>query len=679
MEFQHVLPMDVDGATLFGLDLDILHSNVIDSDGLRQWADTLADTFAFLDKKLKNDAATTFRNAFFSELQAFCLLIATADGPLTDNMLAAVNHLVGDRVISSNDAERILDDIGNSVWLQEYPLTFMVLVRHASQGKDIVSAGEIYYFYHQVARFIYSIEHNDDFDENSVARGYITAYKKYVERVSVLGFELPPEDQRSIRDVCGEWTNLMRIERGQLTRDMIGTWEGVSGDVLSIGDFTRIALWGDGRGRMGVRRLEWVVSTLPDSNVQAAAIQVDGINAIIIMLPLGPDRVVATVYSDNELLDLKSAIYQRDLQNASPNSPTASRAVVRTAPKESTLVQPHATSSYTGTPQVKLPWQLIALSILVFGSVIHGIATKPAKTYERASGYYESGQYELAASAFEELGNYEDSDAMLQKALEGVAAKEAEENAGENPDAWEAAAQAYEKLDNEKGETEAQDCRNHAAYYKGKKLMADGKWKKAKKAFGKITVKNFEDVPSLINECDTHVTYEEAESLLADGSYYEAYVKFNSIEDSTVEGLPDLSERAQACIQDIPETGVMYTDPNYMSTAVPLTIKNEDVNTYYKIYDGETSTLVMAIFIRPSESIDVSLPSGEYRMNEAHGKHWFGEKDMFGDEGGYYHCLFSGNELAELEWGYSYTISTSYGYPIGGSTINSEEIDKDSF
>ena len=114
---------------------------------------------------------------------------------------------------------------------------------------------------------------------------------------------------------------------------------------------------------------------------------------------------------------------------------------------------------------------------------------------------------------------------------------------------------------------------------------------------------------------------------------------------------------------------------NYLTTPLYGLINGAEVQNY----DGNTDTLAMTVCIQPGESASISLPAGSYRMNEAHGERWFGEEEMFGDDGNYYHCIFGGEDTADLEWGYSYEISTSYGYNFDGTGIRSEAIDRDSF
>lgn len=326
-------------------------------------------------------------------------------------------------------------------------------------------------------------------------------------------------------------------------------------------------------------------------------------------------------------------------------------------------------------PKRKAPWQIIVAAIAALALGACGGTSESTEAYEQAMQHYESGLYQQAADEFESLGDYESSEAMAQKSLLGVAAQEAEDGAEESPEAWEAAAEAYEQLGGTQGESGATKCRNYAAYYRAKNLMEKDKWRQAKKSLRTIKEEGFEDVAALIDECDAHIDYEQAEALFQWGDYYEAYVKFHALEGSGAEWLPDLSERVQACTQDFPDTGALYTNPSYQSSEVPLTIKNSSAYTYYKIYDDDT--LAMTVFIQSGDSAKVTLPIGTYVMKEAHGDQWFGEDDMFGDEGRYYRCTFGGEGTATLNSGYSYEISTAD--DSDGKGVGNEAIDRGEF
>ncbi|MBR3325750.1 MAG: hypothetical protein IKG22_00295 [Atopobiaceae bacterium] len=669
------IDLSIEGSTLFGLDLSTLHSESIDLSGLKQWVHTLANSLHYIDDGMEESPEVTFHDAFLFELQAYCLCVAAADEAVSPEVVEGVNSLIGAYDLDLHSAADALEDISTSGWMLRYPASFQTLVWYAAgDDKDILSAGEIYFFYRQVARYVYSIEHTDSFDEKSNARGYVDALRKYVERVSVIGFEPPSEGQSSIAAVCEEWNRLMKGEYDELVKMVCGTWIPVSGDALPFNTLSTIMLSDDMRGSMGMWLVNWSIVEMPGGGQLIPLISIPEKDIRILMLPLSSGQMVGTVYAANSPMHLKTAVFQSDKLGNKSQSSAPAGSTGRSVPENRRTA---STSKSSSSPKKGRLWKAIAVIVAVLVAVLIYTSMSPANKYERAMDYYNLGEYQKAADVFENLGDYEDSEAMMQKALLGVAAKQAETDAGEDPNAWKAAAKAYEKLGDSHGQYEAQTCRDYAAYYKGKKKMAKKRWKGAKSSFKAITDNHFKDVEELIDVCDTHIAYAAAKELFAAGDYYEAYAKFNALKEDSAVDLPDLSERAQACIQESPNTGPTYTNPGYASSSVPLTIHNLGGDSFYKIYDGDI--LVMSLFIQPGDTSTVSLPVGTYRMNEAHGEHWFGDKGMFGDKGQYYRCVFGAEDTFTLDWGYSYEISVSDIRDLRGTGIQTESIDKDTF
>lgn len=324
-------------------------------------------------------------------------------------------------------------------------------------------------------------------------------------------------------------------------------------------------------------------------------------------------------------------------------------------------------------------WVIIVgiLAVLAIAGAVayHVVETKRAEAlaqaYAEAQELYAGGSYQAAADAFAELGDYEDAASMVEAAKLWVAAQAAEAQAGEDPAAWDAAAQAYDLIHEGAAQEAAKNCRDNSTYFTAASLMSLGSWNEASEALAPLAESGFKDAADLQLECDTHITADKAEALLAEGSNYEAYKLFTSLVGRSYEGLPDFAERAEACVVDFPGNGVVYSNPDYSSTAVPLTINEGGSYSYYKIYMGDD--LVRTVFISPNGAATVNLPAGTYRMNEAHGELWFGEDDMFGDDGSYYRCSFGGEETFELRSGYSYEISSSgEGTGIGNSPTDRE-------
>lgn len=368
-----------------------------------------------------------------------------------------------------------------------------------------------------------------------------------------------------------------------------------------------------------------------------------------------------------------------------PVDPTAAQAAPE--PVDPTAVQaapepaevPPAPEAVPAAPAPKKakPWML-AIGILAAIGIIAGIAfaifeSKRAEAYEQAMAYYNAGQYTEAAEAFEELGDYEDSETWHEKATLWLRAQAAEARAGEDPAAWESAASIYRSIGDSRATTAATNCLDAASYYTAKGLMAEEKWTEAGELLSDLADKGYQDAGDLRTECAVHVTYEEAEALYAEGRYYDAYVTYNSISEASYEDLPDMGEKAQSCIQSFPETGVVYRNGDYPDQNCELSIDNSGhSNAYYKLYMGDT--LILTVFIPEDGYATFMLPAGTYRMNKGYGTMWFGTDDMFGDEGSYWRCNFGGSEEFTLEAWSGYEI-TSGG---GGTPISTDSSDRGS-
>lgn len=84
--------------------------------------------------------------------------------------------------------------------------------------------------------------------------------------------------------------------------------------------------------------------------------------------------------------------------------------------------------------------------------------------------------------------------------------------------------------------------------------------------------------------------------------------------------------------QPLPKTGVfrMANRRSHKNTDPPLLIENVPEHTFMKlirISDGEEA---MSIFVRAGESVEVSVPVGNYKAKLASGQTWYGEVVWFG-------------------------------------------------
>ena len=340
------------------------------------------------------------------------------------------------------------------------------------------------------------------------------------------------------------------------------------------------------------------------------------------------------------------------------------------------------------------------------------------RRYNEGVTLLEQGRYAEAQALFTELEDFDDSAMMADysESMADYAAAGALYDAGD----YRNAQSAFLALGDFRDAPErAQDCENELAYQSADASMQSGDWEQAKETF--LSLGEFRDAPARAEECDrkiwtqeadelyamgdfaaalplyealedggdsviaerlldcrNEIAYDAAQALYAGGEYYEAYVAFQEIID-----FRDAASRAEDCIQPFPGTGELYHNEDYATRSCSLTIRtpeDESSRNYIKIY-SDSGDLVSTIAINSGDSAKVWLPAGQYRMKNAYSNGgWFGEEDLFGDDG-VYNLLKNGsgdNDLFQLEKNYAYTLSlrTSGG---SGDDVDTESEDRNAF
>lgn len=90
--------------------------------------------------------------------------------------------------------------------------------------------------------------------------------------------------------------------------------------------------------------------------------------------------------------------------------------------------------------------------------------------------------------------------------------------------------------------------------------------------------------------------------------------------------------------QKLPKTGIMkiYTNKKAIAPFKITTQKNNETDSdhsdhyFVKLVDRFTGQTVVTIFIRSGSNVEVTVPSGSYKLRYAVGNKWYGEKDLFG-------------------------------------------------
>ena len=376
---------------------------------------------------------------------------------------------------------------------------------------------------------------------------------------------------------------------------------------------------------------------------------------------------------------------QNPVQDTAPQpSPIPAPAPLDAPAPAPTAPEFAAAAAPAAKPKKMKPWMLvigIIAALAIIGGIAYGVyqsnlAKQRAEDYSQAQSLYAAGKYEEAAEAFAALEDYEDCVDMYKKCTLWIDAQKLEAAAGEDPAAWEKAADAYRKIGESKANNQATTCQNTATFYSASQLMAEKDWDGALALLADLP-DDFMGSGDLKQECETWKIYEQAEALLAENHYYDAYKLFNSISSASYEGMSDPGERAQACVQPFPEAGVVYRADGYGEETTELVIESDNAykNSYYKIYDG--NTLALTVAVPAGGSATFRFPSGTYRINESYGSQWFGTDDMFGDDGAYFTCTFGGEDSFTFEYGNGYIMSSAG--EGGGTSVGNHSTDRGSF
>ena len=208
--------------------------------------------------------------------------------------------------------------------------------------------------------------------------------------------------------------------------------------------------------------------------------------------------------------------------------------------------------------------------------------------YQTAGILFQSGNYQEAGDKFTALGDYLNSKELAQSAY---------------------------------GQVELASARSD--YENGDFESAENHFKKAQ-SYGAG------DFATEIGLCENEKKYAEACDELGKGNNYTAYTTFLSLME-----FKDSIQKASGCVLENPKTGEYYRDPSVEAKGASLTIPNKSGSgLVYKIIAAD-GKVVSCAFVNDGERVKVKFPAGTYSMKEALGTKWFGETDLFGDEGVY--------------------------------------------
>lgn len=271
-----------------------------------------------------------------------------------------------------------------------------------------------------------------------------------------------------------------------------------------------------------------------------------------------------------------------------------------------------------------------------------------SQAYQKARKLMDEGYYIGAANAFRSLSGFKNSKTMAVECVHLSEYGQAKQlyKAGE----YQKAIKAFEKLEDFKDSKEMVARCLEKTYQIGLKLMKKSKYTKAKDIFSEI--KDYKDSLELCVVCENYAIrakYNKADAAYRAGKYYTAYKMYTELRSYL-----NSEKNAKLCIRPYPKMTVLYKNRNYSFDFAPMVI-HADSNepAYLKIY-SKTGILVATVFLKPGKSLSFHMPSGTYIIKEANGTQWFGEKEMFGDDGEY---AVLKTELKFSKWGMGYEIT----------------------
>lgn len=306
-----------------------------------------------------------------------------------------------------------------------------------------------------------------------------------------------------------------------------------------------------------------------------------------------------------------------------------------------------------------------------------GIHNARQTRYNNAVTLLENGQYQQAADEFVALGGFDDAAEMAaycEDAMDYDAARKLMESGD-----YEGAIEMFTALGSFKDTLSLKaKCENTLTYQSAATLLAAGDYAGAQAVFEELG--DFNDAAAQATLCANKITYASAQDAVAQGLYYTAYKAFDSLG-----GFEDAAAQRDACVQPFPNTGETFHDGNFVSGATTLIVNpptGDGSFNYLKIYTQD-GTLVSCLAIAPGASGRVDLPPGVYRIKAAYAYgSWFGENEMFGDDGRYQVLTFddAGTDTFEFVNNHEYTLSLrSAGADTQGDDVNTYNEDRGAF
>ena len=254
--------------------------------------------------------------------------------------------------------------------------------------------------------------------------------------------------------------------------------------------------------------------------------------------------------------------------------------------------------------------------------------------YAEAQALFSSEAYEEALIQLDGIDDLPEAETLRQNCLDILTYRDAMEKY--TMGAYAEAAELFAKVPHIENSTALlAECKQKAHHEKIQVALDSRSWADALALLNEDLGQDYPNRNEVVSSCQTHLKYEQAEKALSDGNNYTAFMLFTALGD-----FEDAATRAKACSVSRPANGETYRNSSYAQRDCQQQIRtpNDGIYTYMKIYakQGDREELVSCIFIHPGKSVSIYLPAGKYIYKVAYGSgDWYGEKEMFGDEGDY--------------------------------------------
>ena len=309
-------------------------------------------------------------------------------------------------------------------------------------------------------------------------------------------------------------------------------------------------------------------------------------------------------------------------------------------------------------------------AISIFESLKEYEDSKEATAYYNGILQMKEDNLEEAAKYFDEAKDYDDAEILAVDCRDYLKARELQDK-GDKASLEEADILYTNLGDFKDSAARALECRSVALFKKAKAYDKKEKYDEAYKILNEYPDNPYPGWSDLLAKCGKEIEYKKAKKLYKKEHYYQAYKIFDSLGK-----FKDSKKKKEECIQETPASSVLFQDPEYTANAVELIFKNNGKqDNLIKMYNSEDK-LVATVYVRQDGSTSIRIPSDTYHINKAYGVTWFGEKDMYGENGEYTRCKVNGDYDFILNSGMKYTLSTDTGE---GDPVTSSGVGADKF